>query len=95
MPEHVLIILFSELIMSWIILFFGWNFRPKGDGRSGPSGPLLPEKILNIFNMLNIEKGCLFWLVVILYLENCAIIMLPLAHIGNDFAILFRIAMEI
>ena len=71
-----------------------WNFRPKGDGRSGPSGPLLLEIIVNIFNMLNIEKGRLFWLIVTLYLENCAIIMLPLDHIGIDFAILFPIAME-
>ena len=54
-----------------------WNFRPKGDGRSGPSGPQLPDKILNLFNMLDIEKDRLFWHIVILYLENCAIIMLP------------------
>ena len=33
-----------------------WNFRPQGDGRSGPRGPLLPENKLNVFNMFNIEK---------------------------------------
>ena len=33
-----------------------WNFRPQGDGRSGPWGPLLPKNKLNVFNMLNIEK---------------------------------------
>ena len=44
--------------------------------------------------MLDNEKDRLFWLTVILYLENCAIIMLPLDHIGDDFVILFRIAME-
>ena len=44
--------------------------------------------------MLNIEKDRLFWLIVILSLENCAIITLPLDHIGKDFAILFRLAME-
>ena len=44
--------------------------------------------------MLDIEKDRLFWLIVILYLENCAIIMLPLDFIDNDFVILFRIAME-
>ena len=50
-----------------------WNFRPKGDGRSGPSWPL--------------RKDRLFWLNVILYLENCAILMLPVDHIENDFGI--------
>ena len=37
-----------------------WNFLSKGDGRSDPSGPLLSDKILNIFNMLDIEKDRLF-----------------------------------
>ena len=44
--------------------------------------------------MLNVEKDRQFWLIVILYLENCAIIMLLLDHIGDDFAILFPFAME-
>ena len=26
-----------------------WNFRPKGDGRSGPLGPLLPVKNLTFW----------------------------------------------
>ena len=26
-----------------------WNFRPKGDGRSGPWGPLLPERNLTFW----------------------------------------------
>ena len=33
-----------------LIFFFSskqnWNFRPEGDGRSGPWGPLLPERNL-------------------------------------------------
>ena len=33
-----------------------WKFRPKGDCRSGPSGPLLPEKSLT-FYMLNIKRS--------------------------------------
>ena len=36
----------------------------------------------------------LFRLIVTLYLENCAIIMLPLGHIGNDFVILLFLAMD-
>ena len=32
-------------------------------------------------------KDCLFWLNVILYLENCAILMLPVDHIENGFGI--------
>ena len=30
----------------------------------------------------------------ILYLENCAIIVLPLGHIGSDFVVLLQLAME-
>ena len=34
-----------------------WNFRPMGDGRSGPGGPLLPVKNLTLnIGILNIEK---------------------------------------
>ena len=39
-------------------------FRPKGDARSGPSGPLLPEKILNIFNIV--------WWISASFQYNCA-----------------------
>ena len=40
------------------------KFRPKGDGRSGPGVPPLPEKKLNILGVLNIEKltRSVFWL---------------------------------
>ena len=43
------------------------NFRPKGDGRSGPGVPPLPEKKLNILGVLNIEKltRSVFWLFMI------------------------------
>ena len=27
-----------------------WNLRPKGDGRSGPSVPLLPERNLTFWH---------------------------------------------
>ena len=31
----------------------------------------------------------------LLYLENCAIVMLPLGHIGSYFVILLHLAMEV
>ena len=45
-------------------------FARRGDGRSDPWVPLLPEKKLNVFNMLNMEKDLLFWLIKILYLAK-------------------------
>ena len=54
-----------------------WNFRPRGDGRSGPWGPLLPEKRLKVFNMLDMEKDRLFWLIEILYLAKLSYYYAP------------------
>ena len=76
------------------------GISPQGDGRSGLSGPLLPENKLNVFNMLikdkkkNTEKMACSDLALFCTYQNYAITMLLLNPIENDFAILFRRAME-
>ena len=42
------------LMLKGMLELGGWNFRPKGDGGSGPWGPLLPEK-LNILVYLTLK----------------------------------------